>query len=195
MIAQLIHKAVTANKELVDALEKLSEVLGVTGNGTLFEGEHLRLTHDPAVATSNLVNALGELEIQLSPPEKKGKKKTGQAGLKNRAKGASMNRAKDKSIWPFEKSRHLKREPSLTIQKELKSIIGASRSTGITRGELTDHIRTILPAHMKRKQNKSGFKAWQSSLGNLLRNYTAAGYLDCAATDTNRNHDVFTLGG
>jgi len=193
MIAQLIQKCVSANRELVDALEKLSDVLGVT-NGTLFEGEHLRLTHDPAVATSNLANALGELEIKLSPPEKKGKKKTGQAGLKNRAKGASMNRAKDKSIWPFETDRHLKREPSLTIQKELKSIVEASGSTGINRREVVQHIKTILPAHMKRKENKSGFKAWKSSLGNLLRNYTAAGYLSCTATDTNRNHDVFTLG-
>lgn len=194
MIAQLIHKAVSANKELVDALEKLSDVLGIT-NGTVFEGEHLKLTHDPATATRNLANALGDLEIQLSPPKTKGKKKTGQAGLKNRANGASMNKAKDKSIWPFETSRHLKREPSLTIQKELKASIGAAGSTGINRREITDHIGRILPPRMKRKENKSGFKAWKSSLGNLLRNYTAAGYLDCAAKDTNRNHDVFTLGG
>ena len=190
MIAQLIQKAVTANKELVDALEKLSDVLGIT-NGTVFEGEHLRLTHDPASLTSNLGDALDELKPKLLKPKKR---KTGQAGLKNRAPGASMNMAKDASLWPFETSRHSKREPSLTIQKELKSKIMAAGSKGITRREVIVHIGKTLPRRMKLKANKSGFKAWKSSLGNLLRNYAAAGYFDCKAMSTNRNEDVFTIG-
>ena len=190
MIAQLIQKAVTANKELVDAMEKLSNVLGIT-NGAVFEGEHLRLSHDPAVAATEMVEALEDFQTKIVSTKPKAK---GQAGLKNRAPGSSMNRAKDPSLWPFEKPRHLKREPSLTIQKELKSMIGGSGKKGINRKEINNHIRKILPAYMKRKENKSGFKAWQSSLGNLLRNYTAAGYLRCVAQDTNRNHDLFTLG-
>jgi len=182
MIAQLIQKAVTANKELVDALEKLSEVLGVTTNGApVFEGEHIRITR--------------ELPAKVIP-DPTGRKKSGQSQLKDRAKGASINVAKDPAKWPYETERtKIKREPSLTIQKELKLVIGMTRSTGITRAEIVKHIGKSLPAHMKRKANKSGFKAWKSSLGNLLRNYSAAGYLNCVQQDADRRNDLFTLGG
>lgn len=197
MIAQLIQKAVTANKELVDALEKLSDVLGITSNGSVFEGEHLKLTHDPAAATRNLTNALEDLETKLSPTEQKQKRKSGQDKLKNRAKGASINVAKDPAIWPFETDGKYKvaREPSLTIQKQVKEIVAASGAGGIVRREINQHIGQVLPAHMKRQANKAGFKRWKASLGNLLRNYSAAGYLHCSAQDTNRANDLFTLGG
>ena len=198
MIAQLIQKAVTANKELVDALEKLSDVLGITNNGTVFEGEHIRLTHDPAAATSNLVKTLEELQTKLDPAEPKQKRKPGQGKLRNRAKGASINVAVDPAIWPFEttyRKYKVAREPSLTIQKQVKEIVTASGSGGIVRREISAHIGQVLPAHMKRKANKQGFKQWKASLGNLLRNYSAAGYLHCSVQDTNRKNDLFTLGG
>lgn len=193
MIAKLIQKAVTANKELVDALEKLSEVLGVTTNGvSVFEGEHLRLSRP----TETPAESIGKDKAISHIPEPKQKRKTGQAGLKNRAEGASINAAEDPAIWPFETNRYkVEREPSLTIQKQVKEIVAASGSAGIIRREINSHIGQVLPAHMKRKANKAGFKAWKASLGNLLRNYAAAGYLNCEAQDTNRNNDLFTLGG
>ncbi len=190
MIKQLIEKAVTANKELVDALEKLSDVLGIT-NGSVFEGEHLRLTHELPDPGADYEASVDAMKIALKG---KGKKKTGQAGLKNRAPGASMNIAKDTSLWPFETSRHSKREPSITIQKELKVMIGGSGKKGISRREIVAHIQTVLPPKMKKKENKNGFKSWKSSLGNLLRNYAAAGYLKCKLMTTNRADDIFTLG-
>ena len=190
MIAKLIQKAVHANRELIDALEKLSEVLGVT-NGAIFEGEHLRLSHETETPIQSI--AKDKASIVFDEPTKR---KGGQAILKNRAKGASINTAKDPAVWPYEIDRFkVKREPSLSIQKELKLVIGASGAVGITRREINKHIGQALPAHMKRKANKSGFKAWKGSLGNLLRNYSAAGYLNCQAQDTNRNNDLFTLGG
>jgi hypothetical protein len=178
MINQLIHKVIRANSEMAQALEQLAQIFGVDGiSETVFEGQHLRLFTVPT----------------NSVPKKKKRKGGGSMSLSRRAEGASINVAADPKTWPFEQERHPKREPAFTIQKELKEYLKTAGKKGLERQQIFLHIGQFLPPKYKRNANKSGLKVWKSSLGNLLRNYSAAGYMNCERGET-KSKDVFTIG-
>lgn len=165
----MIAKAI---EDAIEALQVLQKVLGYKEQEG-FAGEHFKLT--PQL-----------IQVESAPIESHPKAK------KRRAKLAMM-KAIDPNVWPYERNGVIHREPSDMIQKELRAILRSAKS-GVSRGDIFKHIGHLVPPKYKKDKNRNGYAKWQSSLGNILRNYSATGYIDVKRKPgVDRSIDIFTI--